>query len=513
MAFAHQSPDSDWLDDVKGVGSSPDTSDIPASLRHYSWASRYCVNKSVTELNCRAGFGIRILSDIATKCTGIDRNREAIKYAMRNFFVEGKNRFVISHDEIPPLADSDVVISFNTKISTPSEFVPRLLNSLFLDRSATTGKTLILGTNSRDGLDLDDFAAILRSMCSDLSLDVSFYQQRSANNADIEACTQFDDGVQRAIAVVSSHGDAAPSPPRRQIEPEELVSIVIPTYNRADLISESIESALGQTYPNIEVIVIDDGSTDNTREVVKKYGDRIRYYEKKNGGIGSGLNFGIKKMNGKWFKWLSSDDVLTPDAVETLLIHARESGAMILYTDYDIIDEQSKFIRAFIEPHFTSYYEFASALWTRFIGNGSSSLIDRSCFEEVGLFDEIVRSAEDYDWWLRACLLHGYRFLHIPRITLKYRTHGKQLTAAVKHNAYTTDEKIRRKVKEQIIAADPEWWETLSRYQKLFARQNETRGIARRLLRKSLMHMPEGVRKSAMGTWQRSIKPKVDDVD
>jgi glycosyltransferase involved in cell wall biosynthesis len=511
MAFTHDPANSDWLDDLKGIGNSPDN-DIPAPFRHYTWASKYCINKSVTELNCRAGFGTRILSEVATKCTGIDRSREAIKYAMRNFFVEGKNRFVTTNDEIPAIADSDVVVSFNTKISAPDEFIPRLLKSLFVDGPVIGEKTLILGTSSHDGFKLNDFVEVIRRTCSNLMLDLSVYQQRPANNADIEPCTEIDDDIQRAIAVVNSHG--APASSRTDGRKDtELVSIVIPTYNRADLIGESIDSALGQTYPNIEVIVIDDGSTDDTREVVKKYGDRIQYYEKKNGGIGSALNLGIKRMNGKWFKWLSSDDVLTPDAVETLVFHADESGAMILYTDYDIIDDQSKFIKSFVEPHYASYYEFAAALWTRFIGNGSSSLIDKSCFQEVGLFDEVVRSAEDYDWWLRACLLHGYRFLHVPQITLKYRTHGKQLTAAVKHNAYTTDEKLRRKVKEQITAADPNWWETLSQYQKLFARKNEHRGIARRLLRKSLLHMPEGVRKSAMGTWQRSIKPKVDGAD
>jgi hypothetical protein len=215
-------------------------------------------------------------------------------------------------------------------------------------------------------------------------------------------------------------------------------------------------------------------------------------------------------MNGKWFKWLSSDDVLTPNAVAELVNYANKTGAMIIYTDYDIINEESKFIRKFTEPHFSTYYEYASALWTRFIGNGSSSLIDRTCFEEVGFFDESVRSAEDYDWWLRACLLHGYRFFHLPETTLKYRTHSKQLTAAVKHNAYLVDDRIRNGIKEQVLSASPKWWETLDHFQRIYSKQNQRGGLARRILRKSLLHMPEGVRKSAMNTWQYSLKSKID---
>lgn len=291
---------------------------------------------------------------------------------------------------------------------------------------------------------------------------------------------------------------------------DDLVSIVIPTYNRADLISESIESALGQTYSNMEVIVVDDGSKDNTQQVCAKYGNRIKYYYKQNGGIGSALNYGIKKMNGAWFKWLSSDDVLMLDAVEVLLKYAKEMEASIVYTDYDIIDNDGNLVKKFIEPHYDSYHEYASALWTRFIGNGSSVLIHKSCFDKVGLFDETLRSAEDYDWWLRACLLHKYRFFHLPKTTLKYRVHDKQLTAEVKHNALLIDEKIRTKIKQQIMSADPEWWNTLEHYQKLYAKQHQRGGFGRRLLRRSLLHMPEGMRKAALGTWQKSLKPVVD---
>jgi glycosyltransferase involved in cell wall biosynthesis len=460
-------------------------------------------------LDCRSGYGTRILSNVAKKCIGMERNIEAVKYANRNFFVEGRNKFLIGH-EIQDLINTDVIVSFNRE-SNSKESLSKLLN-LLGDRRQDNSQVIILGMSKKKG---QEFGASLRSLnkiCTDLSLVTSLYQQGATNSLEVE---QYDENnptiPQRIIAIVRFKADS-PIPHFAQAvkKKQDLVSIVIPTYNRADLISESIDSALNQTYPAVEVIVIDDGSTDNTREVIAKYGNRIRYYRKPNGGIGSALNFGINKMNGRWFKWLSSDDVLTLDAVDTLVSYADETGAMVIYSDYDIIDDSGNLVSKFVEPHFPSYYEFASALWTRFIGNGSSSLIEKYCFEDVGLFDETLRSAEDYDWWLRACLSYGYRFFHLRKKTLKYRTHANQLTTVVKHNAYATDEKIRNKVKEQIISANPAWWDILASHQRTYLRQHEHRSLARRMLRKSLLHMPEGLRKSALSTWQRSLKARVD---
>ena len=86
------------------------------------------------------------------------------------------------------------------------------------------------------------------------------------------------------------------------------VSIVIPVYNGEDYLAYAIDSALSQTYENKEIVVINDGSTDNTDEICKSYGDKIRYFVKKNGGVASALNLAIEKMDGEYFSWLSHDD-------------------------------------------------------------------------------------------------------------------------------------------------------------------------------------------------------------
>ena len=102
------------------------------------------------------------------------------------------------------------------------------------------------------------------------------------------------------------------------------VSIVIPIYNAEKYLRECIESALNQKYEDIEVIAVNDGSKDNSLKILEEYSDRINIISKKNGGTASALNLGIKNMTGEWFKWLSADDVLYPNAIEELIIEAKK---------------------------------------------------------------------------------------------------------------------------------------------------------------------------------------------
>ena len=96
------------------------------------------------------------------------------------------------------------------------------------------------------------------------------------------------------------------------------VSIIIPVYNGSNFLSEAINSALSQTYQNIEIIVINDGSCDNgaTEKIALSYGDKIKYISKENGGVSSALNTGIKAASGEWISWLSHDDIYSPDKIE-----------------------------------------------------------------------------------------------------------------------------------------------------------------------------------------------------
>ena len=107
-----------------------------------------------------------------------------------------------------------------------------------------------------------------------------------------------------------------------------LVSIVIPVYNGSNYLAQAIDSALGQTYPNCEVLVVNDGSDDGgaTAELALGYGEKIRYFEKENGGVATALNLGIRQMRGEYFAWLSHDDLYKPEKIELQVKAALDSG-------------------------------------------------------------------------------------------------------------------------------------------------------------------------------------------
>ena len=121
-----------------------------------------------------------------------------------------------------------------------------------------------------------------------------------------------------------------------------LVSIVIPVYNGENYLKDAIDSALAQTYKNIEIIVVNDGSTDNTEKIALSYGNKIRYFKQKNGGVSSALNKAIKHMKGEYFSWLSHDDMYYPCkvALQVEYLEHLNNKDVVLFADYRIIDEE-----------------------------------------------------------------------------------------------------------------------------------------------------------------------------
>lgn len=206
------------------------------------------------------------------------------------------------------------------------------------------------------------------------------------------------------------------------------VSIVIPVYNGSDYMKEAIDSALAQTYPNVEVLVVNDGSDDGgmTEEIALSYGDRIRYFRKENGGVASALNLGIREMRAEYFSWLSHDDVYLPQKIDRqVTVLAGRQGDAVLYADYEVVDAAMRPIEVFRAGKFTAP-QFRMLLITDIPVNGCTTLVPRRCFERVGLFDERLRTTQDYDMWFR--LAKRYPFVHIPEILLRSREHAGQGT-------------------------------------------------------------------------------------
>ncbi len=204
-----------------------------------------------------------------------------------------------------------------------------------------------------------------------------------------------------------------------------LVSIVIPACNYAAYLDEAVHSVLNQDYPNIELIVLDDGSTDNTREVLEKYTGQFYWESHENIGQADTLNKGWRISKGEILAYLSPDDVLAPNAVSTSVKHLLGSpNAVMTYCDYNLIDASSTFLRRVNAPEFN--YRDVVAKFVCPPGPGAFFL--RSSFEAAGLWNSAFRQIPDYDYWLRLGL-QG-RVLKISEVLASFRVHSKSQTFA-----------------------------------------------------------------------------------
>lgn len=212
-----------------------------------------------------------------------------------------------------------------------------------------------------------------------------------------------------------------------------LVSIVIPVYNGSEYLGEAIDSALAQTYPNVEVVVINDGSTDGgkTDIVAKSYGNKIRYFHKKNGGVATALNYGIKQMKGEWFSWLSHDDLYYPDKIEKQIEYAsKHPNTKIIYSDFELVNAKEKHLHyANVKPG--NIKSMRIRLLNTYPLNGCTMLINKGCFAAVGMFDPQLRTTQDYDLWFK--LAGKYKFHHVPIYAIKSRQHAGQGSHTNKH--------------------------------------------------------------------------------
>lgn len=207
-----------------------------------------------------------------------------------------------------------------------------------------------------------------------------------------------------------------------------LVSIVIPVYNGSNYLKDAIESALAQTYRNIEIIVVNDGSNDDgaTMKIATSYRDKIRYFEKPNGGVASALNLGIQNMKGEYFSWLSHDDLYYPNKIESQLEFYKKGiikNDTILYSNYTIINVSGKIQSNVVLDQALLKFKKLYGLYRGCL-NGCTLLIPKSILDNLGGFDEKLRYTQDYDLWFRAS--ENYSFYHIPYFLVKTRIHKNQ---------------------------------------------------------------------------------------
>lgn len=209
-----------------------------------------------------------------------------------------------------------------------------------------------------------------------------------------------------------------------------LVSVIIPVYNGAAFMREAIDSVLAQTYPNIEVLVINDGSTDDgaTHEIAMSYGNRIRYFTKENGGVSTALNLGIRHMRGEYFSWLSHDDMYYPYKIAKCMEAIAGFPERIVYSDYDIIDGSGNVTgtQNFRKSYRSADFEYGLFPVLNGAANGCTMLIHRGHFDRVGLFDETLRTSQDYALFFK--MFRGQTLAYVNEPLTKYRSHGAQQT-------------------------------------------------------------------------------------
>lgn len=243
-----------------------------------------------------------------------------------------------------------------------------------------------------------------------------------------------------------------------------LVSVIIPTHNRAQIIGRAIESALGQTYPRLEVVVADDGSSDDTKSVVEGYGSRVVYIRQANAGVSAARNFGLRHARGEFVAFLDSDDAWRPWKVETQIAAlARLPQAGVVWTDMAAVDEDDRTIESrYLREMYSAYDkldldstltplcqlgslspsvpdqfaaaavrggDLSSAILLGNLIHTSTVLFRRSWCERTGGFDEsYARAGEDYEFYIRLTSAGPVVFIDAPS-TLYRIGAADQLTA------------------------------------------------------------------------------------
>ena len=231
----------------------------------------------------------------------------------------------------------------------------------------------------------------------------------------------------------------------------ELVSIIIPVYNSEKYLEECLNSVLDQTYENIEIIVVDDGSTDSSYDILKKYSDRIVVLSQKNSGLASALNLGISKMNGTWLKWFSPDDIMFSNTIEDLVTATKNtSDKIIIYSNWQLINENGDVLHNFSESNYNelSKFDFNIRLLSGQQINVNTSLIPFSLIKNKCSFRDLEEPvAIDYDFFLRAALLFDTKFYFIEKSLIRYRIHSNQLS----HSNITKTLSYLDKLKQEIL--------------------------------------------------------------
>lgn len=212
------------------------------------------------------------------------------------------------------------------------------------------------------------------------------------------------------------------------------ISVVIPCYNSGTYLAEAINSALAQTYENKEIIVVDDGSTDNSAALMASYGERIRVVRQTNSGLPSARNAGINASTGEWLAFLDADDWWDPTFLAKTAEALNTSTAALAYTGWQNVGAPPPFHEPFVPEDYEQAKPNKTVRLTRATGwPVHAALTRRDVLFEAGLFNPELKSCEDFDLWLRVALTRP--IIRVPAVLAFYRFHPGQMTRNQARNA------------------------------------------------------------------------------
>jgi glycosyltransferase involved in cell wall biosynthesis len=230
-----------------------------------------------------------------------------------------------------------------------------------------------------------------------------------------------------------------------------IVSVIIPTYNRAHLIVRAIRSVLNQTYQDFEIIVIDDGSTDNTEEIIRGFKDKkVKYIKKYKENKGSSIarNIGIKVARGKYIAFLDSDDEWLPEKLDKQIkvLQSESPEVGVVYSNLCYMDENGKSMNKLRNPKKEGYI-YEDLFGKNYVGTDSTLLIRKECFHRVGLFDDLLNTQQDWDMWIRIAKYYRFALIKVPLV--KYRLHSNQISRNLELKIITAN-RILVKYKDEL---------------------------------------------------------------
>ena len=194
-----------------------------------------------------------------------------------------------------------------------------------------------------------------------------------------------------------------------------LISIIVPTFNRSHFLSTTLNSILNQKYQNFELIVVDDGSTDNTPEILKKYNNKLTIIRQENKGVSSARNLGITKAKGEYIAFCDSDDLWLPQKLNHQIKFFKTNPQAILCYTGEIWLRNGVRVNQCKHHKKSTGWLFEKCLKLCIV-SPSSVMMHNTFFKNIGTFDETLPACEDYDLWLRGALKYKYYFIEKPLI-------------------------------------------------------------------------------------------------